>query len=1652
MADVNDSKAERIKQRNKKEIESRLSRLSSKMVATTRNKDAIRSNEIDLKRLLALRGNIVSHMGNPGTSGAVRALLETQLATITGEIDQLETVLKDLKEEADVEPSRRDSRRQRRREARSAKDLEREQRIIEKSRIKEENYVREKQRREAKEQAKLSKEQERRSQKQARQDSKQDSKVETVVEDTSSFDQDAWATWLDEHEQGSIKDYFSIRRKTEEPTLEETADPGVHAQESEYIDVTNIIDPPYDSGLPEDAEPNPGLSTDPVPLEDSEPYDVSTDLRYMEILEKIKAVVSSENSVDGTGSGQDSRDDHVAPDGVSGGSSYSGEGGEVVEGTEKREERLDRGDTLRRRRERREQAAKDRKQARLEKSLLEQERRDVVARERQIMEEQREQAAKAREESRVERDRLAKEREEQVALERQAEREAAAKATHEAKYAAAKAKEEARVAREAAKESAAKEERERQEQAAKAKEEARVAREAAKEAARVEELRLKSDRAEQAAKEREAAAKAKEEARAERARLKAEKKAVARDKKLLKKLERKTIKTTRKQEKLRIKTLRINERRQRAEERKLKRYKAKYKKAERTFSDLEQQARTLTNEINEVEKKSTTLSPAELPSLEDFAKKQQEDLEKFTQAQSATAAEALIAAESSPTVAVADESPVASTRSAELASYEKKLRAERDSAEQLLAETRRQLEVEKRRSAASTSEAGKLRARAAELEEQNKITESLVTGATSKASQRSSEAELRKVRKALAKAEHAERVAQEKEQKNLDSLSAKVKSYDAAIDETARKRSIEAALDRAVAEESKRTEAFLAGQSRDLEGLRQELSLVAERDALMSQLKIVEERMANARTALDQAAREESGRNEMVDGLRESIAEISREISTSRSDTEARLTDLRALEKTLSIQTTQLERSRVTQDIAAREAQLKKYERDMAEQATSRRQARQAEREARVEKARLDREAAAKAKAEARAAREAAKEAAAKEERERQEQAAKERQAEREAQIEKDRIAKEREEIAAKERQAEREARVEKARLDREAAAKAKEEAKFAAQKAKEDAKKAKRSAKEEAKKAKRSAEEDAVPTESPQDELADKPIEARSSIEPAFNQEKTSSIDSAGVSVVSAPDPVYTPSSSVPQAPGDNIAGQGQGLDRITGDAGTVSAAGEGTLLQPDKDTQVTGTSTERYYTKDEYLDPEFTTPEDYIDLLLAPLLPADRHLVQEWLESLDVGVLEKLSPLDVTKASLVLNHRKLVDDEEARNAYTVDLDALSKEIRERPRPEVAFRKTEFLVPENEEEEQEEQGENGEEEAPVVIEKSARQIRKEEKARRKLAKVEKKLADTRDSVAKATAQDSPEEEKVSRRKIRDQEEDTEDYKPSLFGRIKERRIVRAASKETMREVKKQAAEAESSAKKAAKITKGLRKARQQNVIESPKSSRRQRAADARADEVVSTQELVEDKSKEVSEEKVTERNARKLTRINNKKEEKARKKQQVEDRAEAKKLEKIREKEKSQEAAIRIEHEKELIAGQASEARKQVKEVKRLEKERKKAEAKAAQEAAAQEKRDAAAAKEASKRRRKQAAIEAAEKKAQDARDKILNRESDKISKRASRINKSASENELIPIGNAATGYGWDTESGSREAVAYSSDIDPLDFDIPEGLPIRDR
>jgi len=431
---------------------------------------------------------------------------------------------------------------------------------------------------------------------------------------------------------------------------------------------------------------------------------------------------------------------------------------------------------------------------------------------------------------------------------------------------------------------------------------------------------------------------------------------------------------------------------------------------------------------------------------------------------------------------------------------------------------------------------------------------------------------------------------------------------------------------------------------------------------------------------------------------------------------------------------------------------------------------------------------------------------------------------------------------------------------------------------------------------------------------------------------------------------------------------------------------------------------------------------------------------------------VLEKLSPLDVTKASLVLNHRKLVDDEEARNAYTVDLDALSKEIRERPRPEVAFRKTEFLVPENEEEEQEEQGENGEEEAPVVIEKSARQIRKEEKARRKLAKVEKKLADTRDSVAKATAQDSPEEEKVSRRKIRDQEEDTEDYKPSLFGRIKERRIVRAASKETMREVKKQAAEAESSAKKAAKITKGLRKARQQNVIESPKSSRRQRAADARADEVVSTQELVEDKSKEVSEEKVTERNARKLTRINNKKEEKARKKQQVEDRAEAKKLEKIREKEKSQEAAIRIEHEKELIAGQASEARKQVKEVKRLEKERKKAEAKAAQEAAAQEKRDAAAAKEASKRRRKQAAIEAAEKKAQDARDKILNRESDKISKRASRINKSASENELIPIGNAATGYGWDTESGSREAVAYSSDIDPLDFDIPEGLPIRDR
>ena len=175
----------------------------------------------------------------------------------------------------------------------------------------------------------------------------------------------------------------------------------------------------------------------------------------------------------------------------------------------------------------------------------------------------------------------------------------------------------------------------------------------------------------------------------------------------------------------------------------------------------------------------------------------------------------------------------------------------------------------------------------------------------------------------------------------------------------------------------------------------------------------------------------------------------------------------------------------------------------------------------------------------------------------------------------------------------------------------------------------------------------------------------------------------------------------------------------------------------------------------------------------------------------------------------------------------------------------------------------------------------------------------------------------------------------------------------------------------------------------------------------------------------------------------------KARKKQEAQDRAEAVKVAKIRALEDKSETKMRIAREQELVSGEIGTTKERAKEVKRLEKEDAALAAAAAKERAVQDKRDMQAAKEAAKRRRKENAREDIERKAQEARDRVIDRESGKISKRASRMD--GGENGPAPVSDGG-GYSWETESGERGILNYSSEIDPLNFDIPEGLPARTR
>ena len=458
----------------------------------------------------------------------------------------------------------------------------------------------------------------------------------------------------------------------------------------------------------------------------------------------------------------------------------------------------------------------------------------------------------------------------------------------------------------------------------------------------------------------------------------------------------------------------------------------------------------------------------------------------------------------------------------------------------------------------------------------------------------------------------------------------------------------------------------------------------------------------------------------------------------------------------------------------------------------------------------------------------------------------------------------------------------------------------------------------------------------------------------------------------------------------------------------------------------------------------PIYDTVEEFIESLVAPLELADQGLVREWLGSLERSVLEKLSPLDVTKASLVLNGRKVVDDDSVER-YTYDLEALALEVRERPSTVVKFAQTVYADYVKETEASAE-GTETETETETEIVKSAKQLRKDEKRNKKLEKAKLKLEAATKSAESAEVPKTAKQKKEASVLV---EFETKSGLPALHA-FKEKRSIRKATREASKEVRLAARDTERESKQSEKLQARITESRtwtpagkskkqenQQEQQEQPQSF----VVDAGSDIAQTPEIIISETSKESTKTKIK--------KTNDKQELKARKKQEAQDRAEAVKVAKIRALEDKSETKMRIAREQELVSGEIGTTKERAKEVKRLEKEDAALAAAAAKERAVQDKRDMQAAKEAAKRRRKENAREDIERKAQEARDRVIDRESGKINKRASRMD--GGENGPAPVSDGG-GYSWETESGERGILNYSSEIDPLNFDIPEGLPARTR
>lgn len=469
--------------------------------------------------------------------------------------------------------------------------------------------------------------------------------------------------------------------------------------------------------------------------------------------------------------------------------------------------------------------------------------------------------------------------------------------------------------------------------------------------------------------------------------------------------------------------------------------------------------------------------------------------------------------------------------------------------------------------------------------------------------------------------------------------------------------------------------------------------------------------------------------------------------------------------------------------------------------------------------------------------------------------------------------------------------------------------------------------------------------------------------------------------------------------------------------------------------------------------LDQELLAVEkdDLLQALVSDLPPALRASVANWLSSLSEEILVRVTLVDVQNAASIL-HDGLTDAAASRDLQELEVAISANQAHITfTTPEIDLDAA-LLVSDFDADD--EISARREPRISGLLTKSGRHLRRE---RRIEAKTQKDTVKTERVRVRLEQRRSLTEERQRRREEKDEEKVrraiTRSQGLSLKERAQEARMSRTARR-TMRAEFREREQAR--LRELRDIERGLKgtmkkdKGRNKND-----SGARRRQARSESKALRRREKEVSRKESKLDKEEITtsRKSARSRSRAD-KRAEKVVKRQGASSDREAKRLEKKLGTQEAQARKDEVEAEVTRLRSGSAESKERLRSIKRLEREGARLSRIQARSRKRAEKEDVKAQRDAEKSRRREEAQQRVEERASQSRERMLERESAKITKRADRVDRLHRESAGVPtspmLPTAGSRYDWNAEAGLLGHGVTGKDIDPADFDIPEGLPAR--